>query len=76
MLLGACLCMYMYLYIHVYVRMHACIYVCNCVYIYIYPDAQANMLLGAYNYSKADRFLLRSQLDCIYGDRQARGGML
>ena len=51
-------------------------YVTVYIYIYIYPDAQANMLLGAYNYSKADRFLLRSQLDCIYGDRQARGGML
>ena len=56
--------------------MYACMHAFMYVTVYIYPDAQANMLLGAYNYSKADRFLLRSQLDCIYGDRQARGGML
>ena len=31
------------------------------------PD---DFLLGAYNFSKSQGFMLRSQLDCIYGDKQ------
>lgn len=30
-------------------------------------EIPADFLLGAYNYSTAHGFMLRSQLDCIYG---------